>query len=288
MIPRVAVLVTLAALACQTPRSDSDVADKPAAIESARSTVRVVTPDSESFPASFAYVGPTGTELLALAPIPDHSAIRGALCGGGRVFPVRFKETQAQDSASTYRQIASNFRRERGEVFEVLAGAATPDETCFLTADSLLLSTAGTVRALANAACSEQQSGHLSRIAGRAVVHCWRLYQTSLGAQVLAAQFATDDSSALAGIALVQDSVLAFFGIPAAYHGPDMDIWRVDDQGVFSPEFFGVLFAARLGGDYALALTWAGTEGESDTFLLTDSTHIAREVVKAYRYWVPE
>ena len=237
---------------------------------------------------SFAYVDSTGTEVLALASLRDRSAIRGAVCSNGKPFQVHYERTQQEQKGNTHRQIAQNFRNERGDVFRLLGGAARPSETCFLTTDSLFLRNAGTVQPLSPTDCLQQQAGTLARIGGREVVHCWRIAQVSWGAELLAAQFVTIDTSALAGLALVQDSILLFYGIPATYRGADEDIWRVDDQGVFSPETFGFLFAARLPTGYGLALTWAGAEGESDKLLVADSTPVAREIVADYRYWAPE
>jgi hypothetical protein len=106
--------------------------------------------------------------------------------------------------------------------------------------------------------------------------------------ELLAVQFATIDSNALAGLVVVRGRSLLFQDFPAVYRGPDQSVWRVDDEGVFSPRDFAILFVAQLSRSYVMAITWAGTEGESDELLVADSTDMFRTVTKAYRYWVPE
>lgn len=159
-------------------------------------------------PGSFAYVDSGGTEVLALAPVPDPSAIRGAVCSNARQFQVCHERVQKEQEGSSHRQISSNFRKVKGDVIRLLAGEATPDETCLLATDSVLLRSAGTVQPVPDPTCREQHAGTLAHIAGREVVQCWRLALVSWGAELHAAQF--------------------------------QDIWRVEDQGVFSPDAFGV------------------------------------------------
>jgi hypothetical protein len=104
---------------------------------------------------------------------------------------------------------------------------------------------------------------------------------------LLAVQFATIDSNALASLVVVRDSSLLVQDFPAVYRGPDESVWRVDDEGMFSPESFAILFVAQLPHAYVMAITWAGAEGESDELLLSDSTDTFRTVIRDYRYCCP-
>jgi hypothetical protein len=106
---------------------------------------------------------------------------------------------------------------------------------------------------------------------------------------LVAAQFAPANDSVLASIVLVDSARLFFLNFPAPYGGPDTDSrWRVDDQGIFHPEDFQILFLARRGAAWIMALTWAGTEGEDAYLEVSDSSRVFDEVTKSYRYWVPE
>ena len=237
---------------------------------------------------TFAYADSSGTQLLALGPLADPSKVVGAVCSGGSVLPARYDRRQRGERDDSRRQIVTNFNRERGIVFRLTGGKARPDETCYLSADSALLAKAIGVTPLGLPPCSPPQVSRLATAKQREVVHCWRFATTAPDAELVAAQFATIDSNALAGLVLVRDTSLLFQDFPAVYRGPDESVWRVDDQGRFSPRDLAVLFVARVSQAYVMAITWAGAEGESDELVLADSTDTFRTVVRDYRYWVPE
>jgi hypothetical protein len=243
--------------------------------------------DSVSVAGSFAFANTTGTQLLSLDVIPDPRSVTNAICGDGRHLRLQHVRTQSVHPESTHRQVAANFDNEAGEVFQVVGDTATPDETCFLAADSMLAKNAGAVRPIAEAACQRGDAASLAQIAGRAVVRCAYLGEVTWGGKLVAAQFATIDTSALAAVGLVEDSVLLYYALPAHYRGPDDSTWRVDDGGVFDPEAIRVLFIARLPQGYSAAFVWAAAEGEIDKVVLTDSTVHARTLVTGYRYWSP-
>ena len=258
-------------------------APDPATTQDSQAPQRAVTLEG-----TFAYVDSSGTQLLARSSVAHPSKVVGAVCAGGPVLPARYDRRQPGQKDDTHRQIASNFSREEGNVFRLTEGKARPDETCYLSADSALLGKAVGVTPLGLSACSPPQASRLAAAKQRQVVHCWRFARTPRDAEVLAVQFATIDSSALASLVVVRDSSLLFQDFPAVYRGPDESVWRVDDQGVFSPGDFAILFVAQLSHACVMAITWAGVEGESDELLLADSTDVFRTVTRAYRYWVPE
>jgi len=212
----------------------------------------------------------------------------GAVCSGGLVVPVGYDRRQNRQPDDNGRQIVSNFSREAGDVFRLVQGKARPGETCYLSADSALLARAVTVTLLGLSTCLPAQSSRVAAAKRRQIVHCWRLAQAPTDAELLAVQFAAIDSNALASLAVVRDTSLLFQDFPAVSRGPDEDVWRVDDQGIFSPGDFEILFVAQLSHAYVMAITWAGAEGESDELLLADSTDEFRAVIKDYRYWVPD
>ena len=236
---------------------------------------------------SFGYVNADGSEVMALDSIAHPSLIRAALCPRARVYRVAYARRQTRRPADTGRQVAANFGNERGDVFRVSGGQAQANETCYLTADSSLV--AGVVLAGpgTEGGCDTTRLRHASEIKHRAVVNCWPLGNASPSVALLALQFTVVDTSALASIVMADRDQFFFFDLPATYHGPEADVWRVEDGGTFSPEAFGVPFFGRLHGTYFMALTWAGAEGEDSYLLVTDSAHALRTVTKSYRYWVP-
>lgn len=241
--------------------------------------------DSSAF--SFAYVDSSGTQLLALGPLASPSAVRGTICGGSKALHVAHDRRQERGEQDTGRQQASNFAMEAGEVFRVQDGFARPDETCLLTQDTTLLTALVERSPLELAGCSARQTALLEAAAGREVVKCWRIEAMERRAETVAAQFVTVDTSALAALAIVDDSVRLFHPFAARYEGPDSDTWRVDDQGVFAAEALTTLFVARTVGTYVLAFSWAGAEGESNALVVADGPRAARELARDYRYWVP-
>jgi hypothetical protein len=245
------------------------------------------TADSVSLAGSFGFVNSTGTELLSLDAIPDPRSVSSAICGEGKQLRLLHVRTQSVQPESTHRQVAAYFGNEGGEVFQVLGDTAVPNETCFLAADSMLARSAGGVRPTAEAACQQVDMASLVQIAGRAVVRCAYLGEVIGGAKLIATQFATIGTSALAAVALVDDSVLLYHALPAQYRDSDDSTWRVDDGGVFEPEAIRVLFVARLPQGYSAAFVWPAAEGESDELVVTESTFHARRAVTGYRYWSP-
>ena len=119
------------------------------------------------------------------------------------------------------------------------------------------------------------------------MIHCWDIGSAPAHVEVVAVQFADIDSAALASVVVFSDSSLWFEDFPAVRHAGDESTWRVDDEGVFSPSSFDVLFIAPLPDGFVIAITWAGAEGEDSYLLRSDSTASPRTVSKAYRYWSP-
>jgi hypothetical protein len=236
---------------------------------------------------SFAFVDSSGTQLLAVDSLTDPSRIMGALCSGGVALPVRYDRRQGRQSNDNGRQVASNFRNEKGDVFRVVQQKAPPDKTCYLSGDSALLADARVVMVREPAECSAAQASRLAAAKARRVIHCWDIASAPMHLEVVAVQFANIDSSALASLAVVGDSAVLFKDFPAIYHGPDGSTWRVDDGGVFSPKDFDILFVAALPYGYVIAITWAGEEGESGELLLADAAGAFRTLTKGYRYWSP-
>jgi hypothetical protein len=243
--------------------------------------------DAHTTPGTFAYADSSGGWLLALDSVPDPSAILGALCSTGIALPVRYERRQARQPNDNGRQVASNFSKERGDLFRVLRHSAPPDETCYLSPDSALLASARTATVREPSDCSSMQISRIAAVKGRQVIHCWRIAGGPDNLEVLAVQFANIDSSALGSLAVVGDTSMSFKDFPATYRGPDESTWRVDDGGLFSPRDFEILFFATRSNRYAMAFTWAGAEGESSELLIADSAGTFRTLTKGYRYRAP-
>lgn len=236
---------------------------------------------------SFAYTDSSGARLLALDSVPDPTAIVGALCSNAMALPVRYDRKQTRRANDNGRQIASNFLNQRGDVFTITRQKTPPEKTCYLSRDSALLANARPATMREPSDCSPADVSRLATAKGRQVIHCWDIATAPTDLRVLAVRFANVDSSAMASLAFVGDSSLVFKDFPAVYSGSGESTWRVDDEGVFSPRGFDILFVAPMPYGYVVAITWAGAEGESSELLLWDSGSAFRTLAKGYRYWSP-
>ena len=236
---------------------------------------------------SFGYVSTDGSEVLALDSIAHPSLIRAALCPRARVHRVTYARRQARRPADNGRQVAANLGNARGDVFRVSGGQALADETCYLTADSSLAAGVLPVGPVTDSTCDGTHVRRAAEIKHRAVLHCWRLGTAGADVAILALQFAVVDTSALASVVIAEGEQFFFQDFPAIYHGPEQDLWRVEDGGTVSPEAFAIPFIGQLRGTHFMGLTWAGAEGEDSFLLVADSARAFRAVRKSYRYWVP-
>lgn len=243
--------------------------------------------DSEPEEGGFAYVDSAGTELLALDSLPSPSDIRGAICGGAAALPIGYDRWQARRSGDTGRQNANNFRNERGQIFRVRTGHATPDATCYLSPDSALVANARPVARRTPDACAPASVARITAVKKREVVHCWHIADAPARLAILAVQFVMIDSNALASLVVVGDSSLLFDDLPAVYNKLEGSTWRVDDGGVFSPGDFEVLFVAAMPYGFVMATVWGGAEGESCDLLVANRGNVFRLVNTGYRYQVP-
>lgn len=235
----------------------------------------------------FALVNAHGDELIALDSIAHPVRLWAAVCAGGRTYEVRFARHQARQAADNGRQIAANFQNMQGEVFRVIKGTAPADQTCYLSGDSVLVAGAVGVDSAAVSQCGPDWLRRLSAIRHRRVLNCWRLAMAKPDIEILAAQFAPVDASALASVVVADGRHVFFQDFPATYRGPDTDTWRADDNGAFTPDGFGILFLSRHRPPDVVALTWAASEGENAYLLVPDSANGLRVVTHSYRYWVP-
>jgi hypothetical protein len=236
---------------------------------------------------AFGYVDSSGTELLALDSLPSPSNVRGAICAGAAVQPVRYDRWQARRPEDNGRQNAYNFRNERGQIFRLGQGHATPNASCYLSPDSALVANARSVTRRTPDECAPASVARIAAVKKREVVHCWHIADASARLAVLAVQFVAIDSNALASLVVVGDSSLLFDDFPAVSNKVEGSTWRVDDGGVFSPGDIDVLFVAAMPYGFVMATAWGGAEGESCALLVANPGGVFRGLDKGYRYQAP-
>lgn len=253
-----------------------------------RDTAGTLTGTAEPFYGGFAFSDDEGTRLLALSELAYPEAVMRGICQSGRIIAVRFSGMQEYSEDSAGRQTARNFDYEPGAVFQLEEGQARPDETCFLMGPSVLaLGTPEVPRRASRPVCDPADSARITRARGRRVESCRRLFTVGGSVSVLSARFELQADSALASLILTDSSTLTFADF-AAENRPEDGTWRAGDGGEFHPEDFDVLFVIDEPGAKAMALTWAGAEGESSILeVARDGSVGFDKVVGNYRYWVP-
>jgi hypothetical protein len=201
---------------------------------------------------------------------------------------VRFAQYQEASKASSHRQRAKNFSNEAGFVYHVAGDdVVEPDETCFLATDSLFRLGRMIIgaRSAPGSSCVQADSARIAVAKSRPLISCTLLLTSDSLPHVVAVQFENRGDSALASIALVDASKVAFLDYPALAP-PGESTWRADDGGRFSPEHFRVLFVIGAPALQVLAFTWGAPEGELLTLAArTGSSDSLVEVMKSYRYW---
>lgn len=246
---------------------------------------------------SFAYVHADGRQLLALDSLFPPRAVRWALCAGARVLPVRHAGRQLARPGDSGRQRAANFDHQEGERYTVAAGEADPDASCYLTADSALAAAVLSPAAAVPTACAPVLRRRLEAAERRPVRRCWPLAAFAPGVTVAVAEMAPMGSEALGVLAVADGDTLRLDRYPATLGRPGQDLWRVDDGGIFRPDGFRVLFAARRDGEPVVAVSWMAAEGEN-LYLLAPGRDPRGEAAppggdfghwhRSYRYLAPE
>ena len=119
------------------------------------------------------------------------------------------------------------------------------------------------------------------------MVHCYPIGLVDGRVHVVLVEFERRGTNALASLVLVDGRRAIFDDYEAEYRGPGSDLWRVDDEGQLSPEGFRLVTALRRGTQWMLAVSWAGTEGVSLSFLVANQADRFTTVLRDYWYQVP-
>jgi len=246
-------------------------------------------PPATSQQGAFAFPDATGTRLLADSTLPQPSAIRTALCTGGRRFRVRFLRRQAERPGHNGRQTAANFDRLRGNVFAIAQGRVEDGATCFLAAENL--SSSATLLAPkppdTPSECAPDLLRRLASSRNRQVAHCWNLADLPAAKQLVLVEFVRHEKDALASVVLVERDRTIFADYPAVVRGGQADLWRADDGGVLSAGSFHVVFLLERGTFHALGISWSASEGTSLALFVSNGGDQFTRVIGDYWYRAP-
>lgn len=235
---------------------------------------------------AFAFPDLTGVHLLSTSHPPRPDAIHTSLCSDGHRYPVMFERRQAERAGNDGRAVPANSESLSGSVFRIRQGQ-TDAAACFLASDTLLADAAVLPPKETTGSCDQSVIDRLAAARSRAIVSCHRLADLPENQRMVLVEFEPRDGTALASLVLLDADRSIFNDYPAEYRGPGADIWRVDDGGVLSAEWFHIVFALRRGGVYTLGVDWVGSEG-SNLAVLVSSADGFNTVLNDYWYQAPK
>jgi hypothetical protein len=243
---------------------------------------------------AFAFPDPSGRRLLVVSDLARPELLHEAACSDGRRFPVRFERRQSEREGANGRQSPYVFDKVAGSVFTVLRGtigqeSQIGDVSCFLVSDALRSS--GTwlpvERSDALRDCSSEVRRRVASSRSRPVVNCWRLAALPDNRRVVVAEFARQNTHALASVVVIDRGRAIFADYPATFTGEGQDLWRADDGGVLSPDGFRIVFVLQRAQSYVLGVSWAGSEGQSLAVFVSNGANRFTQVIGDYWYRAP-
>ena len=235
----------------------------------------------------FALPDQGGGRLLQNPDLARPEGSRTALCSGGRRVALRFDRRQIE-RANDGRETAANFATLPGSVYTVAGSTLDPEATCFLPSDALLAGSAILSVAAPAGSGTCRQRERFATIRDRAVVHCWPVARLGAAKHVALLEFERRGKDALASLVVVDGSRTMFADFPAEFRGPREDLWRVDDDGVLSPEGLQIVFALQRGDWCALGTAWQGAEGRALSLWIAETGDRFTKVLEDYWYQAPK
>jgi len=231
----------------------------------------------------FGLLDQRASRLLLMPDLARPDVLKTALCGGGSRVPVQFERRQAA-LENDGRHTARNFNKLGGSVFMVRASGVDPSQPCFLASDELLNDS--TVLSIAlpegRGACSEQ--GRFTTLRNRRVINCWPLARLGADKHAALLEFERRGKDALAALVIVDGARSMFLDYPAEFKAEGESLWRVDDDGKFSPDGIRIICALQRGNTYTLGTAWDGFEGKLLHLWTVDGRDRFTKVISDYWY----
>ena len=227
-----------------------------------------------------------GARLLLMPDLPQPDLLKRALCAGGRTVPIQFERRQDKRE-NNGRETTSNFDKLAGSVFAI-AGTRIDSETpCFIASETLLAGSAvlGIAGPQGLDACAQRSRFAAER--DRLVLNCWPLARLGANKQVALLEFERRGKDALAALVLVDGARSVFLDYPAEYKKEGESLWRVDDDGTFSPDGIKIICALQRGNVFTIATGWDGVEGKLLQLWTSNTQDRFTKLLNDYWYQAP-
>jgi hypothetical protein len=246
-------------------------------------------PRATSDHGAFAFTDDTGDRLLVVAEILQPDQFKTALCDSSGRVNIKYEYQQKAREGGTHREAPQNFGALAGSVFRIVGGKVDSAETCFLASDSLLA--AATIlpvdRPGTAEPCGPEIRERVASARARDAVNCWTIGRLPAGEKLVVVEFARRGKDALAAVVLLAHERTVMADYPGTYRGAGEDVWRVEDGGVLSPDYFQVVFLLQRGDFYALGIKWSGAEGVNLTVFTSTSGDRFTRAISDYWYQAP-
>jgi hypothetical protein len=242
---------------------------------------------------AFAFSNVARTKLLSVDTPTNSGALTKAIFPGGFVLSTKFLGEQKRASDWNGRQIAQDFDKGAGALFQIEGGKAPAREQLYFGEGCLLVTESFfhgrkmlTVKHDLSAQISRDLIRRVEGVKGKKAA--WGKSIAEIGAvrQLFLVQFDADEKSCLASLVLVEPDSLSFDDYEAQYDDHTKGyVWRVDTPGI-DPASFHVLAAFDRKDGIEVAVLWDGYEGQN-LYLLRREGATLSHLFNAYRYWAP-
>ena len=236
---------------------------------------------------SFGFADSSGQYLLAseINLLSENSYY--VVISSGKIFKLDFIEKRGEKKQSTGRQTAGNFNNSGGFLFKSPYIKLDPDKT-YLIASSDFLSQHSrlSIEPVPYTPLNAVNIEKIEKVKRKVIKSGWQIGKTDDGIILGLVLFQPGKDTALASLVLIKNELLIVEDYPGNLKD-EYSVWRVDDNGEFSPQSINVIALFYSPNGYEIARTWAGEEGENAAFLIQNG-NIFRPVKEYYRYWVAE
>ena len=243
-------------------------------------------PDVSDAHGGFGLPDKQGARLLLIPDLVRPDLLRSALCAGGRKVQVEFAHRQ-NESPNNGRETSNNFDKLSGSVFAIVGSKIDPQTPCFLASEKLLSDS--TVLSIAApqglGACAERNRFATER--NRPVTNCWPLARLGADKQAALLEFERRGKDALAALVIVDGTRSMFLDYPAEFKKEGESLWRVDDDGKFSPDGIKVICAVQRGNVFTIGTAWDGAEGKLLQLWESTAQDRFKQLLNDYWYHAP-
>lgn len=234
---------------------------------------------------AFAYADKTGQRLLGFESSKQKRFVK-AIYAPGKLLDIKYVKHQKETDKSNGRQNEWNFDQDGGELYSVVKGKVTHNDSVLLAEkDAFQGHTFLNYKPLSKGTFTKTVIAQIEKQKKRKVVRQGLIGQVSANVRIGLVEFAkAKGQKPLASLVLTTKKGLLFNDF--AGNDDSYSTWRVDDGGTITPGMFKILFVTESKQGYSFAYEWSGFEGYSLEVLQQKGSRL-RSVLHGGRYAAP-